>query len=287
MKPLIKYMGISLVCLMGLICFTACNKGEAAYIVQPTPIRLTVLTDKTTASTAQIHIAPVDDRAYFFVDTLPAGWYKPGTMDRDFMMLVMDSIYIDYLTWRHDHLKDAETYIAPFSSHCLKYGVQTVHFNELSANSEYMVYAFCVNPVTNQPMGDLYFDYFTTDSLRQRNLSFQFALEGQQLYIMPSDDETQYVSAIISEEELKWEFDGDPYQYLSTVVAIYKEFGLLDFVVHKNAYFEDLEGFLDPDTYYVALACAYDGEFADTYTRREIYVDPDGGYHLVAESSNP
>ena len=278
MKTLKHIILIGLIGLMGGI-ITACNNGEAAYITKPTDIVLTVLDDHITAGSAQIYVEPVDDRAYYFARAVPANEYIPGTMDRDFMMLVMDSVYIHYLMWRYDLLRVGETYIAPFTSHSLKYGVQTLHVDTLSPGTEYMIYAFCVNPITLQPMGDLFFNYFKTDEHAHTDLSYQFALEGEALYIMPSNDETQYVACLEETEVIKTEYHNNPMELVRYMVDNAKTVGVLDFYVHRNAYLYDL--YLVENRHYTMVCTAYDGKLAAEYTTCEIYCDPDGHYHLV------
>ena len=276
------------ICLMGLlslmgVLFTACkNYGEAAYITEPTDIALTVLSDHITAGSAQVLIEPMDDRAYYFTRAVPANEYIPGTMDRDFMMLVMDSVYIHYLLWRYDLLRAGETYIAPFSSHSLKYGVQTIHVDTLTPDTEYMIYAFCVNPVTQQPMGDLFFNYFKTDSHAQTDLSFQFVLEGNAVYIMPSNDETQYVASYEETSVIKIEYHNDAVEFLRHTLDDAKSMGLTQFFVHRNAYLCDLY-LMTPNKHYTLACAAYDGKLAAECATCEVYCDPDGKYHLVGQ----
>ena len=280
MKTLKHIRLLGLMSLMSLV-FTACNNGEAAYITEPTDIVLTVLSDHITAGSAQVLVEPVDDRAYFFVRAIPANEYVPGTMDRDFMMLVMDSVYIDYLKWRYYLLRNGEKYIAPFSSHSLKYGVQTIHVDTLAPDTEYMIYAFCVNPVTQQPMGDLFFNYFKTNSHAHTDLSYQFALEGDALYIMPSNDETQYFAALEETDVIKTEFHNNPMEFATYTVDNAKSLQILEFYVHRNAYYYSMS--LMPDKHYTVVCTAYDGRLAEEYVTCEIYCDPDGKYHLVGK----
>ena len=105
MKQHILHIG--LIGLIGLISIS-CHKEREEYITQPTEIKLTILTDKITAGTAQYEVVPKDDRAYFYTTVIRAEEYIPGTMDLDYMMLVMDQVYIDYLTWRHFYLNHGQ-----------------------------------------------------------------------------------------------------------------------------------------------------------------------------------
>ena len=280
-----KIQHISLMGLMGLmsLIFASCNNGEAVYITEPTEINLFVDPNQLTASTASITVTPVDDRAYFYIECKPVSHYTPGTMDKDFMILTMDSVYIEYLTWRYNHLIIGENYVAPFSSHCLKYGVQDVHFKNLEPMSEYMVYAFCVNPISNQPMGDLFYLYFQTDSLRNVDLTFQFKIEKQILYVMPSNDKDNYVMDITSKEMFVDTYNSNPVAFLANGIDEAKAWNVLEFYLHQNAVQIDLEGGFEPNSIYVLAASAYDGGINSNITTAEIYVDPDGIPHLIGD----
>lgn len=282
MKHRIKH--ICLLSLIGLVSLlSSCNNGEAEYITEPTEILLFLQEDKLTASTAEITVAPVDDRAYFYIECVPVNHYVPGTMDRDFMMLTMDSVYISYLTWRHFHLVEGQEYIAPFSSHCLKYGVQDVHFNNLEPETEYMVFAFCVNPISNQPMGELFYHYFVTKPFNPDSLTFQFSLEDKTLYIMPSDDNTQYFFTFDQKSVIQNEYHNNPMEFLTAAVNTYKQYGILEYSLFRNAYMLDLNWYLESGKNYLFMCTAYDGALSPHYAVIEIYVDPDGGLHLVKQ----
>ena len=266
--------------LCSLLILSACNNGEAVYITEPTEIDLFVDPNDLTASTANITVTPVDDRAYFYIECQPVDKYEPGTMDKDFMMLTMDSVYIEYLQWRYYHLVEGETYVAPFSSHSLKYGVQDVHFKNLEPMSEYMVFAFCVNPISNQPMGELFYHYFVTDSLRNVDLTFQLKIEGHTLYIMPSNDHDYYVLDYIDKPTLENAYDNNPAAFLVDRINDVKTYNILEFYLNQNATLIDLS-YLTPNTMYVLAASAYDGEINSEITTAEIFVDSDGLPHLI------
>ncbi len=277
-----KYLHTTLVCAVALI-ITACNNGEAEYITRPTPIAITVLTDKMTAGTAQVLLEPEDDRAYFYVECIERSKaYTPSTatLNRDYMILVMDSLYRDYLDWRKYWLKQGERYIAPFSSHVLWYGAQTAHFTNLEPQTEYMVYAFCVNPVSNQPMGNLYYTYFTTDSLHNVDLTFQFSIEQNNLYVMPSDDQTYYICDCIDSDRFQAEYSGSAIGYLNYLIETYKAFGLMDYILMQNA--QQMLFFPEPDSRYVLLAAGYDGSLSSHITQQSLYIDKDTVPHFTS-----
>ena len=264
--------------------FCACNNGETEYIVEPTPINITVLTDHITAGTAQVRLEPEDDRAYFYAQCMRRdSAYVPGTMDKDFMILIMDSVYIDYLSWRHDLLVKGEKYIAPFSSHELKYGHQTAHYVDLEPQTEYIVFAFCVNPVNNQPMGDLYFATFTTDSLKDVAMTFQFVIDRNTMYIMPSDDDNYYVCSYEKKSVFEDEYGGSVYRFLNSEVAFCKQFNLMEYLLVRNAQRLSLDTFFEANQRYIFCASGYDGALSTHVTKQEVYIDPDGIGHLVSE----
>ena len=279
----IKHIGlIGIIGLIGLI-GSSCNNGEAVYITEPTVIDLSLGENGYTASTIEVTVAPEDDRAYYYIECQSIDSiekYLPSSTPKDFMMLTMDRVYIEYLQWRYYLLVEGETYIAPFSSHCLKYGVQNVHFTGLEPMSDYVVFAFCVNPISNQPMGELYTYYFTTDSLRHVNLTFQFKLERSVLYIMPSNDDDYYIADMNTKDVYESLYSSNPVAYLSSCINYAKEYDFMDFYLRKNASQISLGG-LTPNSHYVLVASAYDGGISSDITVLEIYVDPDGIPHLV------
>ena len=279
----LQILNLQIVVLLLAVVLSACNNGEAVYITEPTVIDLSISDNGLTASTIEMKVTPEDDRAYYYIECLSVDTlnkYLSRSTPKDFMMLTMDRVYIDYLIWRYDLLIEGETYIAPFSSHCLKYGVQNVHFTALEPMSDYVVFAFCVNPISNQPMGELYTYYFTTDSLRKVSLTFQFKLEQSVLYIMPSNDKDYYIADIIEKEVYKNNYNSDPIAYMSSCINYAKEYQFLDFYLRKNAIQIDIS-YTAPNTHYVLAATAYDGGISSDVATQEIYCDPDGIPHLV------
>ena len=279
----LHFLNLQIVVLLLAVVLTGCTDGEAEFITEPTTIHIQVLNDKITAGTAQVYVEPEDDRAYFYARAIPADMYKPGTMDHDYMTLVMDRVYIDYLEWRYWHLIEGETYIASFSSHSLKYGVQTLHVDTLLPYTRYMIYAFCVNPVNMQPMGKFYYDYFTTDSLIHSDLDFQFKLEERALYIMPSNDNDQYLFSIVEKSEIEQKYNNNLMWYVHRWILSFEEYEYLSYFLHRNAYRQDLEYLLEPATSYLAICTPFDGGPADYCVSCEIYCDPDGVAHLVGQ----
>lgn len=271
-----------------LWCIACCVAGcsnEAVYITEPTTISLVVHAEHTTASTVQVEVVPEDDRAYYFVECIPASNYRPGSMDRDYMILKMDSAYIAYLNWRAELLQKNEEFVAPFSSHCLKYGVQDVHFTELEPLQEYLVYAFCVNPENNQPMGKLYYTYFTTDSLRKVEIGFQLHFEGLTLYVMPSRDDVRYFADVAPLEVIEQTYGGSPVNYMTHLLNTCKEYHLLDYYLYQNAASRDLTYEVMPDSYYLLMAAGYDGDFTSEILSRKCYIDAQKVPHLLPTDS--
>ncbi len=106
---------------------------------------------------------------------------------KQFMMLALDSAYVDYLYWRNHQLQQLSPFVADFASYALKYSDTEQYFTLLRPNTDYWVYAFVVNPTTNKPAGSLFIKTITTDSISRTPMLFEYRVEGQWDYVYPKD----------------------------------------------------------------------------------------------------
>ena len=120
----------------------------------------------------------------------------PQKIAKTFMLLSLDSAYVDYLYWRNKQLQQHIPFVADFSSHSLQYGDITHFFTLLQPNTEYWVYAFVVDPNTNKPAGKLFVETITTDSVSRIPLQFEYRIRGYWDYIYPVDSTGEIVSTI-------------------------------------------------------------------------------------------
>lgn len=119
---------------------------------------LTFSTTEIKGTQVAWNVEPEDDRAFYFADLMPRADYDSMKLtDEHFMTIVLDSLYRDYLDWRAQYLWTNEEYIADFRSHSFRYGKSHYFDIALRPNTEYLLYAFCINPDDiQQPVGKLY-----------------------------------------------------------------------------------------------------------------------------------
>jgi len=112
----------------------------------------------------------------------------PQEYKTNFMELVVDSLYVEYVQWRYSHLMKGEKYVADFASHSLKYGKTTYTQHFLEPDTDYWMYCFVVDPTSNKPVGDLFCEVVrtTSESIFDK-ISFAYRVEGYWDYVYPFD----------------------------------------------------------------------------------------------------
>lgn len=115
--------------------------------------------------------------------------YDPMAHQKQFMMLALDSAYVEYLAWRNRLLLKGELNVAPFSSHSLQYGTTDQFFTSLNPDSDYWLFAFVVNPETMLPMGKLHMEKIHTTSESVVDVHFEYRINGAWDYIYPVSSE--------------------------------------------------------------------------------------------------
>ena len=106
---------------------------------------------------------------------------------KQFMLLALDSAYVDYLYWRNKQLQQLTPFIADFASYALDYGNANRYFTLLQPNTDYWLYAFVVDPATNKPTGKLFVTTITTLEKSNTPVFFEYRIEGQWDYVYPKD----------------------------------------------------------------------------------------------------
>lgn len=148
---------------------------------------------------------------------------------KQFMLLALDSAYVDYLFWRNQQLQDMVPFVADFASYALQYGNTDHHFTLLKPSTTYWVYAFVVDPNSNKPVGTLFVKTVTTTATSQVPMLFEYRVEGQWDYVYPKDingeinSYTPWVGETIDSITLReqgWETPGD--YFLSLFDEVYK-----------------------------------------------------------------
>lgn len=176
-----------------LISFAACNPEVAAHTED---VQITIDIEQVSAGFAQVSFS-TNKEAFYLISIQPTQeGIDPQKIAKTFMLLSLDSAYVDYLYWRNKQLQQHIPFVADFSSHSLQYGDITHFFTLLQPNTEYWVYAFVVDPNTNKPAGKLFVETITTDSVSRIPLQFEYRIRGYWDYIYPVDSTGEVVSTI-------------------------------------------------------------------------------------------
>ena len=216
-----------------LISFTACNPEAPAHT---NDVEITIDIEQVSAGYAQVSFS-TNKEAFYLISIQPTQeGVDPQKIAKTFMLLSLDSAYVDYLYWRNKQLQQHIPFVADFSSHSLQYGNITHFFTLLQPSTEYWVYAFVVDPTTNKPAGKLFLETITTDSISKTPLQFEYRIRGYWDYIYPVDSTGEVVSTIpwvcetidsITIREGGWRVPGEYF-----------------FERFKNVYYEDYERIL-------------------------------------------
>lgn len=222
---------------------------------------------------------------------------NPLERQKQFMMLVLDSVNLDYLIWRNDLLNDGEINIAPFSSYALQYGEVNHFFTGLLPNTDYWVYAFVVNPEKLTPEGKLYFTTLTTPEESIMDIHFDYRVKGYWDYIYPIDSTGNinahfpYISTTRDSLELAQD------SLVLTPQLYFKAWMLYQFLVPDSArvlfgvspFENDGIGthlaFEEGHTYYTAIA-GFDGSFKQATLYKFTWYGDSTNYYFTEDQNN-
>lgn len=113
-------------------------------------------------------------------------------VEERFKLLALDSAYVEYVAWRHDHLALNEQYIADFASHSLNYSNSGELANFLIPDTDYLVYAFVVDREKNSPAGKLFWKkVHTLSESKFKNIRYKYRVRGSWDYVYPYDITTK------------------------------------------------------------------------------------------------
>lgn len=186
--------------------------------------------------------------AYYVTGCMPVNdWYDPVNKPDQFMTLMVDSLYVEYLDWRYDYLKNQEDYIADFASHSLQYGDSERYFQDLQPDTDYWVYAFVVDPGTKEPFDQLWLTTVRTDSLSAYRAWFDTRVQGSYFYMYPREAEdgailetVPYTGGIVDAldlvEDIPWPLDieGKLDKYSERAYELAVDYGILDDITYTG-----------------------------------------------------
>lgn len=171
----------------------ACNPNAVAYTEG---VEITIDVEQVSAGFAQVRFS-TNKEAFYLISIQPTREdIDPQKIAKTFMLLSLDSAYADYLYWRNKQLQQLIPFVADFPSHSLQYGNIKHFFTLLRPNTEYWVYAFVVDPITNKPAGKLFVETITTDSTSRIPVQFEYRIDGYWDYIYPTDSMGEIISTI-------------------------------------------------------------------------------------------
>ena len=171
----------------------ACNPNAVAYTEG---VEITIDVEQVSAGFAQVRFS-TNKEAFYLISIQPTREdIDPQKIAKTFMLLSLDSAYAEYLYWRNKQLQQHIPFVADFPSHSLQYGNIKHFFTLLRPNTEYWVYAFVVDPITNKPAGKLFVETITTDSTSRIPVQFEYRIDGYWDYIYPKDSMGEIISTI-------------------------------------------------------------------------------------------
>lgn len=151
-------------------------------------VSIDIKINRVSAGFADITFTP-DRPAYFLysVDRVVPG-VDPDKYEQLFMDLALDSAYVEYVQWRHDHYMHLETVVADFASHNLSYGKTDYTQNFLHPDTDYWVYGFVVDAESNQANGKLFWTTIHTETESIfKDIRFRYRIKGTWDYVYPYD----------------------------------------------------------------------------------------------------
>ena len=207
--------------------------------------------------------------------------YDPINKSRQFMTLMVDSLYIDYLDWRYDYLRNQEDYIADFASHSLQYGDSEKYFQNLQPDTDYWVYAFVVDPGTKEPFDKLWLTTVRTDSLSTCRAFFETRVQSSYFYMYPRESEggeilgsVPYTGGIVDALDLMeafplpLDFEGKLDKYSERAYNLAVDYGILDDITYTGVKQINYAGrFKNGHTYYIIIGELQGGIYNRAYFR--------------------
>lgn len=193
LRPLSRSgLGVLILCCC-IAGFASCNPDVEA---NTEGVVITIDVQEVSTGFAQVRFS-TNKHAFYLISIQPAREnIDPHRIAKTFMLLSLDSAYVDYLYWRNQQLQSMTPFVADFASHSLQYGDVLQFFTLLQPDTDYWVYAFVVDPTTNKPAGQLFLETIHTDSVNSIPVYFEYRIDGTWDYIYPKDSLGEIISTI-------------------------------------------------------------------------------------------
>ena len=181
------------VVLLAAVGLCACDPNAKAYTKR---IEIDINVQNISAGFVQVEFS-TNREAFYLVSMQPAKeGIKPQEIAKTFMLLALDSAYLDYLRWRNEELQNLVPFVADFSSHSLQYGTTNRTFCYLQPDTDYWIFAFGVDPESNKPFGQLFLKTVTTKQKSVLTMDFQYRVRGEWDYVYPRDTAGEIISDV-------------------------------------------------------------------------------------------
>ena len=247
MKRFLFLFGI----VFGLL-FASCEKQQP--IVIPT-FEITV--SDVTASTATVSVTPSDSSVWYYYDIIPVEYFNEYAD--------ADELAKDYLEWIEDEVEYYQEYGVDYVfEDWLSRGVDGYDFSDLTAETEYVAFAFAVDTSTHLNTGAFFQTHFTTLPVEETLLTFELANSDTALWFLPNSDEITYFADYVSVDTLS-AYNITAAEFFEADVEYYGEY--ISYFTQKGAIYLPWS-YLNPGDTYVFLARAYNaGEWnSDLFT---------------------
>ena len=169
---------------IGVICLASCDPEVEAHTDNVT---IAIEVEQVSAGYAHVTFS-TNKKAFYLTGMQPVReGVDPQKVAKQFMLLALDSAYVDYLYWRNQQLQQLTPFVADFASHSLQYGTVDQFFTFLEANRDYWVFAFVVDHTANKPAGRLFVETIHTNDTSMMPIDFHYRVEGVWDYVYPMD----------------------------------------------------------------------------------------------------
>ena len=181
------------VVLLAAVGLCSCDPNAKAYTKR---IEIDINVQNISAGFVQVEFS-TNREAFYLVSMQPAKeGINPQEIAKTFMLLALDSAYLDYLRWRNEELQNLVPFVADFSSHSLQYGTTNRTFCYLQPDTDYWIFAFGVDPESNKPFGQLFLKTVTTKQKSVLTMDFQYRVRGEWDYVYPRDTAGEIISDV-------------------------------------------------------------------------------------------
>lgn len=247
--------------ILSLFLLGGCTKEE----LLPTEIK--VKAEAVTGSRARFTVAPANPHAYYsyvLVSSNNENYDKPATY-----------ICNNEIQWMEECLQYFDN--GSFTDIFCYQGNRQLTMKTLASDKDFKFIVFQINPKTHELIGEPIVCEFHTQPVQQHDLHFQVSFEGDELLIIPSDDNLTYFWEY-DETEMIYNVYRGFYNYLYTLAGMYQEYGFMDYYYFDGPchwYLSLEDNISDGTEYTLVIAGCENGEFTTATTIVRFIYHPD------------